>query len=342
MRHRAALGRSRWRRGWPAAVVAAGLLTAPGGPAAAAAAPGGSPRAHSVTIRRDADAVVHRPRLRRGLGVLAGQLLQLANDVVTLEGERSRYFGPSGLTLNYSAGTESTNLDSDFFWRWVAASGIVDRTLHAAPPVGPLPQATSVAQLLEVESTYLAIPTFNTIAADDTGHALYADVGNTPNVPLSLIDTCTPQGAPKLVYAAAGVVTLDGSRSACAWRDDPGTPVPGIFDAAHEPHVIGTDYVENSNDSYWLANPSAPFPAYSPIIGPTGVAQDLRTRLGNQLIAVRVAGTDGLGPPKFTVPTSRRCGRATSRWRPSWCSSPSSPPAGPPRRSRPATARWWT
>jgi acyl-homoserine-lactone acylase len=162
-------------------------------------------------------------------------------------------------------------------------------------------QATSVSDLLSVESQYLAIPTFNTVAADDTGHALYGDVGNTPNVPLSLIQSCTPSGAPQFVYNLAGVVTLDGSRSACAWQTDPGTPVPGIFNADHLPHTIRTDYVENSNDSYWLANPSAPFPAYSPIIGRIDTVQGLRTRLGNQMIAQRVAGTDGFGPPKFTV-----------------------------------------
>lgn len=164
-------------------------------------------------------------------------------------------------------------------------------------------QATSVGQLLGVESKYLAIPFFNTIAADDTGHALYSEVANVPNVPDSLITACTPTGAAQLVFAAAGVVTLTGSRSACAWRNDPGTPVNGIFDAAHLPHTIRTDYVENSNDSYWLANPSAPFPAFSPIVGTVDTQQDYRTRLGNRLIAERVAGTDGLGPPKFTLST---------------------------------------
>src|SRR5664279_6457600 len=94
-------------------------------------------------------------------------------------------------------------------------------------------QATSVQNLLNVESTYLAIPTFNTIASDDTGHALYGDVGNTPNVTLALVNSCTPPGAAALVYAAAGVVTLDGSRSTCAWGTDPGTPVPGIFNSTH-------------------------------------------------------------------------------------------------------------
>ena len=192
-------------------------------------------------------------------------------------------------------------------WNSTTAYAVDDSTMsdgtRAANQYLKMGQATSVQNLLNVESTYLAIPTFNTIAADDTGHVLYGDVGNTPNVPLALINSCTPPGAAALVYAAAGVVTLDGSRSTCAWGTDPGTPVPGIFNSTHMPHTIRTDYVENSNDSYWLANPSDPFPAFSPIIGDINTIQGLRTRLGNQMIAQRVAGTDGLGPPKFTIPT---------------------------------------
>ena len=194
-----------------------------------------------------------------------------------------------------------------YHWSSTTAYAIDDSTMNdgtrAANQYLKMGQATSVQDLLNVESKYLAIPTFNTIASDDTGHALYGDVGNTPNVSLSLIRACTPSGAASLVYAAAGVVTLDGSRSACAWGTDPGTPVPGIFNATHMPHTIRTDYVENSNDSYWLANPSSPFPAFSPIIGTIDTIQGLRTRLGNQMIDQRMAGTDGFGPPKFTIPT---------------------------------------
>ncbi len=190
-------------------------------------------------------------------------------------------------------------------WTTTTAYAVADSmgndAYRAADQYMAMGRATSAQNLLDIESTYLAIPTFNTIAADDTGHAYYGDVGNTPNVPASLIASCTPSGLAQLVYQAAGVVTLDGSRQSCAWQDDPGTPVPGIFNASHMPHTIRTDYVENSNDSYWLANPGAPFPAFSPIIGNIDVQQGLRTRLGNQMIAARLSGTDGLGPPKFTL-----------------------------------------
>ena len=204
-------------------------------------------------------------------------------------------------------GTVADVGQAGYHWTSTTAYAVADSmgndSFRAANQYLQMGQSSSVEALLGVESRYLAIPTFNTIASDDTGHVLYGDVGNTPNVPQSLITTCMPTGLAQLVFNVSGVITLDGSRSSCAWATDPGTPVPGIFSASNEPHTVRTDYVENSNDSYWLANPSAPFPAYSPIIGDINVEQGLRTRLGNQMIAQRMAGTDGLGPPKFTIGT---------------------------------------
>lgn len=179
----------------------------------------------------------------------------------------------------------------------------LDDEMRAANQYFEMGRSTSVRDLLRVESKYLAIPTFNTIAADKTGHALYGDVGNTPGVTAALLKKCLPAGLPTLVYDLAGLVTLNGSRARCNWATAEGTPVPGILPASEEPHAIRTDYVENSNDSYWLANPSHPFKAFSPIIGPIDVPQGLRTRLGDAMIAERVAGTDGLGKPKFTIRT---------------------------------------
>jgi acyl-homoserine-lactone acylase len=196
---------------------------------------------------------------------------------------------------------------ADYSWSATTAYALhdvnIDDEMRAADQYFEMGRATSVADLLRIESKYLAIPTFNTIAADKTGHVLYGDVGNTPGVTAALLKRCLPAGLPTFVYAIAGLVTLDGSTTRCDWATAKGTPVPGILPASEEPHTIRTDYVENSNDSYWLANPSHPFKAFSPIIGPIDVQQGLRTRLGNEMIAERVAGTDGLGKPKFTIPT---------------------------------------
>jgi acyl-homoserine-lactone acylase len=59
------------------------------------------------------------------------------------------------------------------------------------------------------------------------------------------------------------------------------------------PHVIRTDYVANSNDSFWLANPAAPLTGFSPLVGPVDTPQNLRTRAGLVEIAARLGGTDG-------------------------------------------------
>lgn len=199
---------------------------------------------------------------------------------------------------------------ADYTWSKTTAYAVqdvnLDDAMRAANQYFEMGRATSVQDLLRVESKYLAIPTFNTIAADKTGHVLYGDVGDTPGVTKTLLKRCLPAGLPSFVYAVTGLITLDGSKTSCDWVKTKGTPAPGILPASEEPHTIRTDYVENSNDSYWLANPSHPFKAYSPIIGPIDVAQGLRTRLGNEMIAERVAGTDGLGKPKFTISTMQK------------------------------------
>ena len=197
-----------------------------------------------------------------------------------------------------------------YIWNTSTAYALYD----AVAPVGPrtadqyfrMGQATSVKNLYDTEAKWLAIPTFNTIAADDRGNAYYGDVGATPAVSQAELTGCMPPGLPTLVFQQARIVTLDGQRASCAPANVAGTPQKGIFSSAQLPHLFRRDYVENSNDSFWLANPSHPLTGFSPIIGLTGTEQDLRTRIGNAMIAARVKGTDGLGPSKFTIPTLQR------------------------------------
>ncbi len=210
-----------------------------------------------------------------------------------------------GLVLNVTAVPGGA-----YGWSPTTAYALYDAVAGAGPRAADqflrMGQAGSVQNLFNVEAHFLAIPTFNTIAADDKGNAYYGDVGATPAVSQTEITHCMPAGIASLVFAQARVVTLDGSQTACAPANYAGTPQRGIFNAAHLPHTFRRDYVENSNDSYWLANPNHPFGAFSPIIGLIGTQQGLRTRIGNQLIAARVKGTDHLGPAKFTLSTLQR------------------------------------
>jgi len=137
------------------------------------------------------------------------------------------------------------------------------------------------------------------IAADAAGTAMYGDHSVVPRVTDELAATCIP-AAFGPVYASSGIAVLDGSRTACDLGADPDAAVPGILGPSRLPVRVRTDYVTNSNDSYWLANPEAPLTGFPRIVGSEGTPRSLRTRLGIVQVQQRLAGTDGLRGKGFT------------------------------------------
>jgi acyl-homoserine-lactone acylase len=139
--------------------------------------------------------------------------------------------------------------------------------------------AKSASQVLDILKKYEGIPWVNTIVADRTGHALYADIGAIPNVSNAKANSCnTALGA--ATFKLLGLPVLDGSRSACNWGTDKDAIEPGLFGPSHLPHLFRDDYVTNSNDSYWLSNPHHPLTGFARIIGDENTARSLRTRIG--------------------------------------------------------------
>ncbi len=160
-------------------------------------------------------------------------------------------------------------------------------------------EAQSVEQLDQIENRYEGIPWVNTIAADSTGKAYYADKGAIPNVSNAKAQQCdTVVGA--ATFALLGLPILDGSRSSCEWDTDSDSVAPGIFGPSHLPSLIRDDYVTNSNDSYWLSNPAHPLEGFARIIGDERTPRTLRTRLGLRIVQQRLDETDGLPGTRFT------------------------------------------
>jgi acyl-homoserine-lactone acylase len=163
--------------------------------------------------------------------------------------------------------------------------------------------ASNVAQIKNVVSTTLGIPWVNTIATDRNGNALLADITAVPNVSSALISACaTPRSAP----VSGRVTLLDGAKSACNWAITAGTSVPGLLPASDQASFVRRDYVANSNDSYWLTNPSAPHPTLSPILGAAQTERSLRTRSGLTEISRRLNGSDGLSGTKIDQETAKQ------------------------------------
>ncbi|HEY1523212.1 MAG TPA: penicillin acylase family protein [Solirubrobacteraceae bacterium] len=160
--------------------------------------------------------------------------------------------------------------------------------------------AQSAQQEYRILKKYEGIPWVNTIVSDRGGHALYADIGAIPHVTNAEAQRCdTALGA--VTFADVGLPILDGSRTSCDWGTDPDSADRGLFGASHEPHLFRSDYVTNSNDSYWLSNPHHPLTGFARVIGTENTARSLRTRIGLIETDARVHGHDHLGPPGFTL-----------------------------------------
>lgn len=164
-----------------------------------------------------------------------------------------------------------------------------------------LGQAKSVRQAQAALSATLGIPWVNTIASDSAGEVMYGDISPIPNLSAADIARCAPSPGAAALLPYAGLVVLNGATASCKWGVDATTPAPGLLPASKLASAIRTDYVANSNDSYWLANPAIVWPAFSPMLGATGTPQRERTRAALNMFQRRLAGTDGLPGSKFTA-----------------------------------------
>ena len=157
-------------------------------------------------------------------------------------------------------------------------------------------RANSVEELDAAGRKYLGVGYLNTIASDSAGNTLYADRTAIPYVTDELLERCATETKGRLQDPPV----LDGSRSACEWASEEGTPIPGIFPASMLPQLARADYVMNSNNSYWTNNVRQTLEGFPRIMGDERTVRSLRTRNGLQKIEHRLNGTDGYPGQRFT------------------------------------------
>ncbi|AVP58403.1 penicillin acylase family protein [Pulveribacter suum] len=156
-------------------------------------------------------------------------------------------------------------------------------------------QAKSLDEFIAIQKQESAIPWVNTVAVGrGSAQAWYADIGAVPNVSPAQVAQCTTPVGQAMAPLLPGVPIFNGANSACQWQSDADSVQPGAIGPSRMPSLLRSDYVGNMNDSYWLANATAPLTGYPGIFGPAGTsAQTLRTRLGHTMALERLAGTDG-------------------------------------------------
>ncbi|UAB77121.1 penicillin acylase family protein [Erythrobacter sp. SCSIO 43205] len=137
-------------------------------------------------------------------------------------------------------------------------------------------KASNVSEIETAISETLGIPWVNTIAADRNGNALHADITAVPNVSAEMAKECS---TPLSALVAGQITLLDGTRSQCDWMEAPTkASVPGLLPASEQASRTRTDYVTNSNDSYWLSHAGEPYRELSPILGTYKTELTLRSR----------------------------------------------------------------
>jgi acyl-homoserine-lactone acylase len=187
---------------------------------------------------------------------------------------------------------------------WSATTGYTYRNANAdnfgiAEQWLQMDEATSLDALKKVNEKVHGIPWVNTMAVDADGNALYLDASRTPNLsPAALadyVDALANDPITKAVDAQGGVL-LDGSDSKYEWQDD-GKKGEGLVSVAHSPVLERTDFVFNSNDSYWLTNPDKPLTGFSRLFGDERTPRSPRTRMNMMMLMEKssdgVSGADG-------------------------------------------------
>jgi acyl-homoserine-lactone acylase len=153
--------------------------------------------------------------------------------------------------------------------------------------------ASDLSEFQQAFKDYNGIPWVNTMYADDQGNAFYIDKSRV----LNLNDT------------ALGLMrtdpTLVGTRQLAGFDILPGNTSifepDGLNSYEQAPKLLRSDFVQNSNDSYWATNPAEPLSAYSILYGDDLVSLSLRTRMGLQLLSDSAGDDDKFSPAEVAA-----------------------------------------
>jgi len=174
--------------------------------------------------------------------------------------------------LNTAVGVAHTYRDAN-----ANTGGLLDTWLQMS-------RATDLAEFQDVFKSCGSTLWTNTTYADDQGNAFYIDSSSVPNLSDKAIALVNFRRAASASYAGLfdqGVTLLDGRLSQEDWVEtDCGPLVP----YEQKPKLLRSDWVQNSNSSYWATNPEKFLTGFSPLFGEENAPINARTRLGIKML----------------------------------------------------------
>ena len=203
-------------------------------------------------------------------------------------------------------------------WPLLTGTVLAFRDANLRTGLRTLPQWIEKAQAANLDEYIAALsiignPVFHELAADRHGEAFYGEISSIPFITAEQLDTCVGGLVGPLLATATSnvIITLDGSRSECEWGEDAEAPAgSNVYGASKLPQLRTTDYVANSNNSYWLSDPNQPLEGFPAIMGPVGhegLQQFLRTRITHLMVAQRKEASDGFDDSAlFTLDTLKQ------------------------------------
>ncbi|AZZ99767.1 penicillin acylase family protein [Pseudoalteromonas sp. R3] len=145
-------------------------------------------------------------------------------------------------------------------------------------------KAASIDELAAASARYNGLSFNNTLAADRLGETFYTDDSNVPDLSPVALEWLRTDPFTAAVFASTGQVVLPGDRSDMIFN--------GAIDLDKSPSLRRRDYVQNSNDSFWLTNPEQPIREVSPLFGKVDAKQSERSRYAHELLNTQ-RGRDG-------------------------------------------------
>lgn len=145
-------------------------------------------------------------------------------------------------------------------------------------------RASNIDEFQQAFKDYDGVIFNNTMYADKEGNAFYIDDSTVPGFSDFVVNIIKTTPAIIAAKAQAGFTILPGNTSTFSFSE----PMP--YERA--PKLERSDFVQNSNNSFWSTNLAQPLEGYSPMYGPERGELSLRTRMGLTLMN-DAAGDDG-------------------------------------------------